>query len=342
MISKIKRAELLILMAPLLFLIHPGLYSQETNRLSTIPIIDVHAHVGSLDEMAHYMEVRKVLKEKHNKDLAMWIDLRFPLEPGGGGLELLRTVEDKYQGRFLTTINDYKIADGLRFAPEELALWLERGVVGYKIWVGVSPAIDHPANDPTFTKMEQIGMIGASVHISQPHPRNCEDPVDFWESINAWERVLDRHPDLEVVNAHMVNLFYSDEQLDYLQYFLDMYPNVYIDIAARFKDFYSMTPEKLREFFIKYSHRILFGTDISDQPSEETYDEVAERYDRCFKLLETDEVLDKGFFAPWVEGKKLQGLSLPVDVLENIYYKNAMKLYPRVKDVLTDLGYNVD
>ena len=338
-----KRSHLrLLLPAVLVILFQSGVSAQESNTLSTIPRIDIHAHVGSLESMADYMEVRNVLKEEYDVDLAMWVDLRFPLEPGGEGTELLKSVEDKYLGRFLPTINDYKIADGLRFAPEELAQWQEKGIVGYKIWVGVSPAIDHPANDPTFTKMEQLGMIGASIHISQPHPRNCEDPVKFWESINAWERVLDRHPDLVVVNAHMVDLFYSDEQLDYLQYFLDTYPNVYIDISARFKDFYSMSPDKLRAFFIKYSDRILFGTDISAQPSEETYQEVAERYNRCFRLLETDAVLEKGFFAPWLEGKTLQGLSLPVDVLEKIYYKNAMKLYPRVKDVLKSLGYDVD
>jgi len=332
----------LLILAILLLLIPSGLTAQKNNKLTTMPRIDAHAHVGSLESMADYMEVRNILKEQYDADLAMWIDLRFPIEPGGEGLDLLKAVEEKYQGRFLPTINDYKISDGLRFAPEELSQWQERGVVGYKMWVGVSPAIDHPANDPTFTKMEQIGMVGASIHISQPYPRNCTDPVKHWESINAWERILDRHPDLVVVNAHMMTLFYSDEQLDYLQYFLDTYPNVYIDMAARFKDFYSMSPEKLRAFFIKYSDRILFGTDISTQPSDDSYEEVAKKYDRCFKMLETDGVFDAGFFAPDVEGETLQGISLPVEVLEKIYYKNAMKIYPRVKDVLENLGYDVD
>lgn len=330
------------ILAILLPLLHTGLIAQDNSRLSTMPRIDVHAHVGSIEGMADYMEVRNILKEQYHSDLAMWVDLSFPLSPGGEGLDILQSAEEIYQGRFLPTINDYKIADGLRFAPEELALWQERGVVGYKIWVGVSPAVDHPANDPTFTKMEQIGMVCASIHISQPYPRNCEDPVRFWESVNAWERVLDRHPELVVVNAHMMNLFYSDEQLDYLQYFLDTYPNVYVDIAARFKDFFSMSPDKLRDFFIKYADRILFGTDISTQPSEDNYEEVAAQYDRCFKILETDGLFETAFFTPFVEGATLQGLSLPVNVLEKIYYKNAMKLYPRVKDVLLNLGYQID
>ncbi len=308
-----------------------------------MPRIDVHAHAGSMERMDGFMEVRNILKEQYSEDLAMWIDLRFPLEPGGEGMELMKTVEDKYQGRFLPTINDYKIMDGLRFTPEEIALWQERGVVGYKIWVGINPGVDHPANDPTFTKMEQIGMTGASVHISQPYPSSyCEESVTFWKAINTWERVLDRHPDLVVVNAHMLDLFFSDEQLDYLQYFLDTYPNVYVDLAARFKHFPSMDYDKLRDFFIKYSDRILFGTDISDQTRNGRYQDVAERYNRCFRILETDELFSDGFFSGVVEGKKIKGLSLPVDVLEKIYFKNAVKLYPRVGDVLKELGYQLD
>jgi predicted TIM-barrel fold metal-dependent hydrolase len=259
-------------------------------------------------------------------------------------MELIKQAEEKYQGRFYPTINDFKIADGLRFSPEELAEWKSNGVHAYKIWVGVSEAIDDPANEPTFTKMEQIGMVGASIHISQPYPRNCKDPILYWGSINAWERILDRHPKMVVVCSHLMNIFYSDEQLDYLQYFLEKYPNVYIDIAARLKDFPAMSQEKIRKLFIKYADRILFGTDISDQPKAGRYLEVAEAYDRCFKILETDGTFSSEFFTPGPElkGKPIKGISLPMDVLEKIYYRNAMKVYPGLKDTLKKLGYNVE
>jgi predicted TIM-barrel fold metal-dependent hydrolase len=334
-----KQFLLLVIFVIILRINLPG---QTQNTLSTMPRIDVHAHVGGIERMADYMEVRKVLKEQFNVDLAMWINLQSPLGPRGEGSDHIKAAQEKYQGRFLPTINDYRIQDGLRFSPEELSEWQQKGIVGYKIWVGVSPAVDNPANDPTFTKMEQIGMIGASIHISQPYPRNCTDPVLFWQAINAWERVLDRHPKLIVINAHMMDLFYSDEQLEYLQYFLETYPNVYLDLAARLKDFYSMSHNKIRDFFIKYSDRILFGTDISDQPQKGRYQEVAEAYNRCFKILETDGLFTSELFATSVQGKTIKGLSLPIDVLEKIYYKNAMKLYPRIKDELKNLGYKVE
>ena len=285
------------------------------------------------------MQVRKVLKEQHNVNLEMWVNLSSPLEPGGKGVDFLKEVEEKFSGRFLSCIRDHRIADGLRFSPEELAEWKSRGVVGYKIWVGVSPAVNDPANDPTFTKMEQIGMVGASIHISQPYPTKwCDDPVKFWQAQNAWQRVLDRHPNLVVVHAHMLDLFNSDEQLDYLMYMLETYPNINVDLAARFQQFHRMDREKLRNFMIKYSDRILFGTDIISQPAEDDPKQVAEQYNRCFKLLETDKIVKGGFFGE----DQIKGLALPIEVLEKIYYRNAARLYPRVKDVLKKSGYSVE
>ena len=136
----------------------------------------------------------------------------------------------------------------------------------------------------------------------------------------------------------MLDLFNSDEQLDYLRYMLETYPNVNVELGARFQQFHMMDRENLRKFMIKYSDRILFGTDISFQPLSNAPKQVAERYIRCFKLLETDETVKGGFF---IGEEETQGLALPVEVLEKIYYKNACRLYPRVKEALKELGYSI-
>ncbi len=316
-----------------------SLSAQDKNAISAIPRVDVHSHIGSIDRMEHYVKVGDALKDQYDIDLAIWIDLNFMRQSDETEQEYFDVANNRYKGSFLPCINDFKISDGLRYPPEELAKWQKKGVVGYKIWVGVSPLIDEPANDATFTKMEEIGMIGASVHISQPYPTTwCDDPVKFWEAHNAWERVLDRHPKLKVVNAHMLDHFNSDEQLDYLMYILETYPNVNVDLGARFQQFNRMDRDKLRNFIIKYADRILFGTDIGGQPAEGKYRQVAESYYRAFQLLETDKVVKGGFFGR----TETKGLALPTDVLEKIYYKNAARLYPRVKDVLKNMGYDIN
>jgi hypothetical protein len=40
-------------------------------------------------------------------------------------------------------------------------------------------------------------------------------------------------------------------------------------------------------------------------------------------------------------GEPTRGLALPTDVLEKIYYKNAARIYPRIKEQLENLGYSV-
>ena len=57
---------------------------------------------------------------------------------------------------------------------------------------------------------------------------------------------------------------------------------------------------------------------------------MAERYHRCFQLLETDEMVQGSFFD---DQKERRGLALPRDVLEKIYYRNALRIYPRLKEV---------
>jgi hypothetical protein len=59
------------------------------------------------------------------------------------------------------------------------------------------------------------------------------------------------------------------------------------------------------------------------------------QYQRYFEFLETDKELPSGI----KEEHKMRGLALPLDVLEKIYFRNAMRIYPHVADALTQLGY---
>ncbi len=307
------------------------------DSLKTIPRIDVHAHVGAPERMAEYVEISDSLRQKHDEHLAAWIDLSFRRDKESDDDAYLESAFVQHKHRFLPCLWDV-IEDGLDYTPNDLVAWQKRGVVGLKIWVGVSDAIDRPEHDPLFAKMTAIGMPGASIHISQPYPTTwCDDPVAFWQAQNAWERVLDRHPDLVAVNAHMLDHFNSDEQLDYLAYMLETYSNLHVDLAARFQQFHRMDRDKLRAFLIRFQDRILFGTDIGRvYGGAESF---AERYHRCFQLLESDETVQGCFFNTEQE---YRGLALPRDVLKKIYWRNAVKIYPALKKSLTALGYAVE
>ena len=78
----------------------------------------------------------------------------------------------------------------------------------------------------------------------------------------------------------------------------------------------------------------------------------APNYKRYFDFLETDKLIPSDFVDVnkgqagvrlGEEGKRtIQGLALPLDVLEKIYFRNAMRIYPHVKANLKALGYPVE
>ncbi|MDZ7618655.1 MAG: amidohydrolase family protein [Patescibacteria group bacterium] len=326
-----------------------GAPAEPSFTLATMPRIDVHGHILAKQEILDgYMALRKSIKEQLDVEMAMWISL------GSRAQDLaaldLPALHTRHDGRFRFCIYDYVIEDGLRFSPEELAQWHSRGAAGLKFYPGWGKGvqIDAPEFTPVFEKMEELGMVAASPHVTNPcgtFGRRSEwfdEPVEFWRQQRAWEAVLKRHPRMTVVNAHMLWLCYSDEQLDVLRYMLSTYPNLNIDLATTPVFWHALTSDSLRDFMIEYSDRILFGTDVGSKwfvpeldnqfpnPADKT-----PQYKRYFTFLETDQQQPSGI----QDEKTFRGLALPLDVLEKIYFRNAMRIYPNVRDVLGQLGY---
>lgn len=315
--------------------------------LATMPRIDVHTHIGNtwkaLDEV---MELRRAVREQRDADLAMFFSLGRADPPD------MAELGKRYEGRIQFCISDYKLKQGLpfRFSPQELVDWQKQGVVGFKFYPGWNRGIqiDRPSNEPIFSKMEEIGMVAASPHVTNPcgtFGRRTEwfpEPVEFWRQQHAWENVLKRHPRLVVVNAHMLWLCLSDEQLDCLRYMLATYPNLNVDLATTPTFLHGVGRDNLRTFMVEHADRVLFGTDMASPWCVRTLDkkfpkvrDKVPQYRRYFDFLETDKELPSGID----DEHKLRGLALPPDVLEKIYFRNAMRIYPHVADALKKLGY---
>lgn len=326
-----------------------------------IPRIDAHSHGGiEVDKLARFLNLRGLLLERYGVDLAIWINLGDDegpqaLEERVASAQDLRALEASVEDRMLWALDDYSPHCGPGHAPDELQEWLDRGCIGYKIWYGPAhrvlkddqeghPYVDDPVHDPTFAKMEEIGMVGASIHIGDPNGpygnrhQWLPDPVEFWRIVTAWRHVLERHPDLQVVTAHMCWLCCQDAQLDYLRNMLATFPGMYIDLAATFYYYHLVNRDNLRDFMIEFADRILYGTDLGNWSEEEKTSEHVDSYFQTFQILETDAVLPGAGF--WGE-EPTEGLALPAEVLEKIYYRNAARIYPRVREQLQKLGYTV-
>jgi len=300
--------------ATLIFCILTLLVSQLQSQIKTaypdIPRIDVHTHAGNdYGAIQKYLDLREILLSEYSTDLTMWINLSVKNNP----ITNTDSVFLISQNRMLCAFGDYEAARGLKHKPEDLELKRDQGFIGYKIWYGPYyrtlkegekgyPYVDDPANEAMFAKMEELGILAASLHIADPNgPFGnrtpwCEDPVEYWKEITALHNVLKKHPELKLVAAHGAWLVCQDAQIDYLRFLLSTFPNFNVDLAATFQYFNMVNTENLRDFMIEYADRILFGTDIGRWEADEESRNRALAYMRCFRILESDEMVDGSFF----------------------------------------------
>lgn len=325
-------------------------FSQYVTKYPEIPRIDVHTHItNNYPGIETYLAMRDSMIAKFNIDVPMWIDLC----SSNGGETGIDTITKVSNNRIMTCIADFAPQKGLTHKAKDIAGYLKKGYVGYKIWHAPYTRvlkegengikyIDDPAHEPVFAAMEKAGMVMASVHIADPNGvfgnrgHWCADPVEYWREITGLERVLQRHPTMIVVAAHGCWLVCQDAQLDYLRYLLKTYPNFNIDLAATDQYYNNVNYDNLRDLFMEYKDRILFGTDIGVIKSSSIPSSIT-RYDRSFQILETDNIVESGFFG----NKPTKGLNLPREVCEKIYYKNACRIYPGLADRMRKLGYKI-
>lgn len=153
--------------------------------------------------------------------------------------------------------------------------------------------------------------------------------VPSWEAIiDARSRLLEKHPDLTLIGAHLGSMAYDVELLGR---YLDTYPNFHVDVAARDADLSRQPAEKVRAFFVNYQDRVLYGSDLEiDLPEDGRYSEAetarivagAEKHYRMTWQYYTGEG------TVTMKGKEVECLNLPRAVVEKFYYGNAKRLIP--------------
>jgi predicted TIM-barrel fold metal-dependent hydrolase len=146
----------------------------------------------------------------------------------------------------------------------------------------------------------------------------------YEEQMQARDRMLDNNPELVFIGCHLASLEWS---VDVLAEWLDKYPNTAVDMAARMGDLFYQTRddrEKVRNFFINYQDRLIYGTDIIERGGspESLYNKMHETWIRDWEYLVTDNTMTSRL----IEGE-FRGLQLPKSVVEKVYATNAKRLY---------------
>ncbi len=237
--------------------------------------------------------------------------------------------------------------------------------VGCKVWKNIGmelrdPAtgdwvfVDDPRFDPIFRWLEKEGRP-LLMHIGEPLA--CWQPLDpasphyaYYSTETQWhwhgrddvpthqrlmesrDAIVQRYPKLTVIGAHYGSLEFD---LGEMAARFERYPNFFVDTSARLVDMglhAAADREAVRDFFIRWSDRILWGTDtVCDRPISAMDDTQREAH-----LGQVQRLLRKEwrFFATADDlnfnGRTARGLALPDDVLQRLFLDNARRVYAGV------------
>ena len=279
---------------------------------------------------------------------------------------LLKGMYNKYQDQFFLCASfESSNIDDPEFANKIIAKLekdFEAGARMVKVWkvhgmvtkdkAGNYIQIDDPRIQPVWDYLTEknvpvLAHIGEPIQAWLPLPEDEGRPhvgyyrdhpeyhaynfpeIPKWETIMAArDNWIAKNPNLVVVAAHMGSMSHD---LDLVAERLDKYPNMLVETAARWADIVLQDPQKVRDFFIKYQDRVIYGTDFGINTPSENADEGTKNMINKRIGLHWDYVsgadslnFDRGSFQT-----NTHSLNLPDDVLSKFYYDNAMKVLNR-------------
>ncbi len=326
-------------------------------------VVNVHRHY-------YEMPTEKVIESELEVMDRVGVDVMVILILGRDGTapEFPRWMElqRKYANRLVVfgsvDFRKIKRADFFTEIVRDLRLQHKMGIRGVKLWKDLGMTIrdgdgkllkaDDPRLDPFWSTCVELGLpvifhcadpkeywsplTYNSFHYGMDRPRHYDNPgMPGWnELIRQRDSVLKKHPKLTMIGAHLGSQTFDLHQLGLT---LDKYPNFHVECAARLRILGRLNPKAVRDFFVKYQDRILFGTDwnilydtdSTDEKSQRRLQEKATRfYGRYLEYFETDRtdlVEPYGHASQWL---RLAGPKLPPEVLEKFYHKNAERLIP--------------
>ena len=329
------------------------------------PAVDFHVHAGGLNTPEAY---QKFIKLMDSVGLGVVVNLNGST---GAKLDAVLRAGEPYKDRVATFITFS--ADGInepgwsaRFAAE-MERAFKAGALGMKVAKGLGLGATNPdgtyiqADDPRLdavwamaAKYDQPVMIHTSDSIGRFYPigpKNERFEAGLWhvpgdarenyydsgfpshEVIEkARENMHRKHPKTRFVNAHLAMLYYDPEKL---AKFLDTYPNADVEISATVQDL-GRAPRLWREFIIKYQDRVLVGSDGSPDRGVDDF------WTPHWRYLETyDEYFEHPAQIRTVGGSpghgrwNISGVGLPDSVLRKVYYENALRHLPSLRDSIT-------
>lgn len=211
-------------------------------------------------------------------------------------------------------------------------------------------ALDDACYDPLFSYLEE-NQIPVLYH--------SNDPIEFWDinRIPAWAKdiffydqdnptkdqitketvgILKKHPGLKLTVAHFFFLPNTGEY-DLACELMETYPNFSMDLTPGWEMFGDMhrDPERWKQYVVKYSDRLMYGTDMNGSESDtgrlgplrralETEDEFTVEEYTCYGLG-LDDVTLKNIYADTYRNRIQKGGPKPIDLEALAAYRQELE-----------------
>ena len=291
-------------------------------------LVDAHTHVRHVDDGPLFFEVADAYGVWHVVTMTP--------------LDAAPALRERYDERisFIAIPNWRSMSGTDDFRAQwvaDLAAFRQLGALLCKFWMAPPMrgehglTLDHEFFQPVIERALELG-FGFMTHIGDPslwfqpggRYANAAKYGTKREQFDQLEWFLDRVAPRPVVGAHMGG---SSEELPFLQALLDRYENYYLDSSATkwIVRELSRQPDTARDFMIRNADRVLFGSDLVSG-GQHDFDHYASRYWTHQMLWETPYRGESPIEDPDADPPPLNGLDLPVDVLEKLYFRNAERL----------------
>lgn len=332
-----------------------GYYSAED--FYSVAKIDAHTHINTTEQAILEQAV-----EDNFTFISINVDA-FPDTPIELQQEYSLRQRQNYPQNFhyLTTfrVNGFEQPGWKDSVMNYLKESFDKGAVGVKVWKNIGMGekdrfgkdifIDDPVFSPVLSWLQKTDMP-LTGHIGEPkscwlplekmvmtgdvnyYSKNPEyhmylfpESPDYETQIEHRDSMLQLFPGLVFVGAHLASLEWS---IDELAKRLDAYPLMSVDLAERiwYLQYQSVENfEKVYDFVIKYQDRLLYGTDIiidDTQNQEEERKNAHDLWMRDWLYFTTSDLMTSPALP-----QEFYGLHLPKSVVDKIYSKNAERIY---------------
>jgi predicted TIM-barrel fold metal-dependent hydrolase len=318
--------------------------------LERFPKMDAHFHATYMDT-AYW----RIAQQYNLSYININTDVEGLFPPVEEQERVALAYQEEHPGRFYYIctfpMSDWLKPHWLEKVEEGILHSMQQGALGVKLWKNIGMVVRKPDNsflmidDDLFAPLFEFLIdreIPVLAHLGEP--LNCWLPLEkmtsvrnrayfsqhpefhaylhpeipsYEKQIEARDHILQRYPKLIFVGAHLGSLEWNYKELAKR---LDDYPQFMVDMSSRMGhlELQSINDyEGVRKFFFTYAERLIYGTDAYNNLTKLETSLISD-----WKFLSTDQLC----FSTEVE-RQCRGLHLPEDILHQIYFENAKRVY---------------